>query len=248
MRAMNLYSRFFAASALLATALAPSIASADTSFGGEGQFILSADRLFGFTVASIKRSPEDGDNYQKQSVSNLSLLGISSVATTPLNPYLSPNFGIHYTVIPALTIGGNLGYARASGSSETKEGNTTTKTDGEPTNVLLISPKVGYIINLAPNFSLWLRGGITYYRGWSSDEEDDNNKVSTTWSGFGLNIDPQLVFSPAEHVGITLGPVLDIPLTGSLETEVKQGNTTVTTKYDLKASNYGATIGLLAHF
>ena len=71
---------------------------------------------------------------------------------------------------------------------------------------------------------------------------------SNSASGFGLNLDPMLVFSPVSHMGITIGPNIDLPLTGSAENERKTGNVTVTTKSDVTYRNFGVTVGVLAHF
>ena len=59
-----------------------------------------------------------------------------------------------------------------------------------------------------------------------------------------LNLDAMLVLSPAEHVGLTVGPTIDIGLGGTDETEYGDQSTEV----DVTTFGFGLQAGLIAWF
>jgi hypothetical protein len=133
------------------------------------------------------------------------------------------------------------------------------------TSVFLLNPRLGVVLQAAPHVAFWLRGGITYYHSTSESPvttfnpqtgmEVNGPTSTTTTDGTALSIDPEIVFIPFDHVGLTIGPVIDVGLGGSVETEEPQfsgggtpTNTTVKTSRDFKQSSYGAAAGLLVFF
>lgn len=57
-----------------------------------------------------------------------------------------------------------------------------------------------------------------------------------------VTLDPQLVFTPVPHVGLTLGGVLDIGVSGGYE------DADGSQERDFKQSSYGVAGGLVAIF
>lgn len=246
---------FRLASLFAAVLLTPGIAAADIT--NQGQLILSAERMFGFNHGSVKDTSDVDDNdYQKFSHNSFTLLGVSSQGYGPygyryVNPHAAPALGVHYNIIPSLSLGALLGFGRFSNSSEVRKGPTTVTTEYDPATLFLFAPRVGYSIALSSPLSLWLRGGVTLYTLSSHDRTLDNNirnDVDYSQTGFSLDLDPMLLISPVDHFAITVGPTLNLPLAGSQEIESHAGNVTVTVKRDLTYFNFGIVAGLLGYF
>jgi hypothetical protein len=71
----------------------------------------------------------------------------------------------------------------------------------------------------------------------------------STSSGFGLNLEPLFVFLPAPHVGIIVGPYLDVPMSGTRTTSSTTNGVTTTQPDDkLKYTDFGLTVGMLSYF
>jgi hypothetical protein len=113
-----------------------------------------------------------------------------------------------------------------------------------------LAPRVGYVVPISSEFAFWPRAGVTYYSFKSSNTSPGMNPVTskTTTSGVGLDLEPMFVFSPAAHFGITAGPVLDFPLSGSQSRETTPSNGPAQADDKVKYTNYGLTIGLLGYF
>jgi hypothetical protein len=236
-------------------------AQQQTDFTQKGQFIISADRLvplFAFTHTS-ENLPTGGvitKNVQTNSQSSLSFF----YGYTPPGPdlfYTVPRLGVDYTIVPNVTIGGEIVLYFTLGGShgteqDTSNGSTVTTSTSSPSTTLFgIAPRGGYILGLNNMFSLWLRGGFSFYTQSSTQTTgDDNNTVKTTdsvhqWS---LDLDPQFVITPFPHIGFTAGVTMDIPLGGGHSIENVMGGTTQT--FSAGASDFylGVTLGMLVHF
>ncbi|MCU0657754.1 MAG: hypothetical protein MUF64_21575 [Polyangiaceae bacterium] len=239
---------------LLATAVASCLfgisseaAAGPLDFDRNSFFILSAERMFGFNYSSTKTEETAGNTTTTTTDAST---GIGLLSPSGGNPFSTPSLGLHYSVIPALTVGASLGLTRISTSTTSEQGGTKVETEGDPTTTILFAPRVGYIFGFTNAVYLWARGGISYYRSSTSSEETvGNNKTTTesTNSGLALSLDPMLVITPVNRFGITLGPVFDIGLSGADKTETNSGSTTTTTERDVKTSNYGLQFGILGY-
>jgi hypothetical protein len=158
--------------------------------------------------------------------------------------------GFDYMFANGFTLGGSVGYMVTSGKSEDKNPDGTSQTEDRPTvDILLFAPRIGMFIAATPKVGVWLRGGITRL-AMSVERERETSSGTTiqttlTTTLVDLTLDPQLVFSPLPHVGITVGPTLDIALSGSAETA---GPVSSSAETELSASSYGVTAGLVALF
>lgn len=248
---------------------------AATEFGRQGEFIFSADRLFGFFAFTSDKVDVPDNTAQSHSVTttqtSFSFFWGSNGTFFPtlagnggnltLNPGTStffsvPRLGFDYTIIDNLTIGGNLILFFTVGGStndHVQRNNATTDTSVSNPGVLVFgfAPRVGYIINMSPLLSLWLRGGLSYYRGQAkSTDANVNPNVTTTDSAdtFAFDIDPQLVISPVPHFAFTVGPALDVGFGGHLTHDVQTGSTDQNTSVNYSQINFSINAGLLGWF
>lgn len=214
-------------------------------FDRDSFFVVSADRTFGFSYAQDKSETTQGST---TITSTRKSTDVSLLIPNGGSPYNVPQFSLHYSVIPALTLGAGLGFRRSSGEATIEGGGQSTTVEGTPVTTFVIAPRVGYIFGFSNAFYLWARAGITYYN--TSSESKDAKTNSTTKSsdsGLALSVEPMFVFTPVNRLGISFGPVLDLGLTGKDKNETTSGGTTTTVETDHKTTGFGLQIGLLGY-
>jgi hypothetical protein len=220
-------------SALLFVLLASKGAYAQkAAFGEKGEFIIGADRLvpvFSYTQewAGTPGFPPPNTT----SLSTTSSQGAFSFLWGSGGPIQAPAFftapraGFDYVLIPHLTLGAELVIFATTGASQTLTRNTTmgstATAQAAPEQVIFgFAPRVGYVLRLTDMFSLWLRGGFSFY------SEGDSASLGNTGTGganlFALDLEPQFVITPLAHVGIALSPTLDLPLFGQVWNNINQ--------------------------
>jgi hypothetical protein len=260
--------------AAMGVLLTTSVAGAQTTgegFGQRGEFVFSADRLvpvISFTQNKVTFDKANPNVSVSTTGSGLSLLwGNNSVfgfqggggvagftGGGDSTFYTTPRVGFDYVFLPNWTIGGDLFVFFTLGKSQTvTTGNVSRDVNQPSANAVGIAPRVGYIFGLSPLLSFWLRGGLSYYHAGTSIKDGTcTDQSDTTGLGvFGLDIDPQLVISPAPHFAFEVGPAVDIGFAGSASvTNVGAGNcnTTVTTSGGYSSYNIGLTGGMIGWF
>jgi|SRR5882724_2643481 len=232
-----------------------------SGFGAPGQFIVSVDRLFGLQFWSFKTQADTtpmnaNPNTNKLSGTSLSLLWNTDTpnAQVPTSTvYSTPQIGLDYVLGSPITLGASLGYVHHSVSLDSTNNITgvTTTTDQPSGSAILLHPRVGYVFPLTPLFGIWARAGVTYY--WFQTKGTNANGTATTSNsadGLGLSLDPELIITPLPHVGITVGPMLDFPITGSNKNQSTNNMTgvTTTTEGSAKLTSFGINAGVLAYF
>jgi hypothetical protein len=238
-------------------------AQARTGFGERGQFIVSADRLmplFSFTHVSQDQQPlapgtKTVTTYNEAAISLL--WGSSSPDDGSAPPQTSfftvPRVGFDYVIAPNVTVGGDLiiffTLAGNSGIDTTPNGGaTSTVSTGNPSSFIFgIAPRGGYILRLTDLFSLWLRGGVSYYVA-TSKTSATGPTVTTSANQFALDLDPQLVITPIPHLGVTLGLTADLPVAGGHSVDTQNNNVSASTSASSSVLFFGITTGLLAYF
>lgn len=181
---------FAIGSVLLSTA---SLASAqEGGLGAKGNFVLGAERLFGFTSNTQKLDINGQEVETKYSGFGL---GWASAAS-PLN---QPRLGFDYFVTRNVSVGGNLGYASISADQPGDNG------DNDSTG-FIFAPRAGYMLGIGDVFGFWPRAGLTYY----SLQDPDQSQLALTVEGMFL-------IAPKPGFAFTGGPILDFGLTGSRE-------------------------------
>src|SRR6266542_3590419 len=230
-----------------AGANAPNARYASLAAGFSGldgaRVIFSADRLFGVWSWNSTASTTAGTTTAEGEASGtmVNVLWGNSSTGAGINVSAIPRLGVD-AFIGNLTLGGSLGFMSSSGSS--KAIGAATSTDLPDASTFVISPRVGYAIALGEYVALWLRGGITYYSS-SADQAVDNGTVTVSASGSMLTLDPQFVILPIPNAGITVGPVVEIGLGGSVEV---QSPNLPTLSVDTTESTFGVGAGLLLYF
>jgi hypothetical protein len=148
--------------------------------------------------------------------------------------YNTPRLILDYVVLRRLTIGTDvlasftLGHAPRAG-------------DNPSVSLLGVAPHLGYI--LAPNslVAFWPRVGFTYY---SLTEKTEG--LSSTHQQLALSVIAQLVITPFPHLGVTMGPAMDLPISGKLVT--RDAVTGVSVESPSTSFHVGFSAGLLVYF
>jgi hypothetical protein len=255
---------------LLLFAATPARADDAAAFGDKGQILVSADRVMGlFDYTSTKLSDNMG-NTGSTNYASFALLqnpaggSIAGNAATPsgvalVAPYNVPRLSFDYTVIPHVTIGGSLVLFFTPGANQTQKScppgtGCVTVTQGATSETYYgIAPRGGYIIGLNKFLSFWPRVGVSFYSVHVSTPTNTPGMTpssdASTYSQFMINLEPVVVFTPASHVGITAGPMVDIPVVGGVHlTSESGGVTTSPSGYGLTLFHIGVELGLLAWF
>ncbi len=213
---------------------------------GTSRFVISADRLMGFHSWKAVTKPPEGSGDQEDSGTMVNLLaGNSSVGGTEggyINPSAVPRAAIDFILGGGFTLGGALGYMTTSGEEKVPDGSGGTTTfDFPDSKALLFSPRVGYLIPSSEVLTIWLRGGLTVY---SLSSESSDSSITNSFSGTQISLEPSLVFTPVDHVGLVVSGIADIALTGNWEN--KQDSDSVTG--DFRFSDFGLAAGIAAFF
>jgi hypothetical protein len=245
------------------------------SFGDRGEFIISADRLFpllGYSHASItETNPPPGDKETlSESSSSIGLFwgntpsfvdesalarGVGGIPVT--NFYTVPRVGLDYTIIPNLTIGGDIiVFATLGASAQTETDNNaggkqTASVPAPTTTTFGFAPRAGYILHLSDLFAIWLRGGLSFYtQTWkqTSTNGNTNTSFSANYDQLALDLDPQFVVTPIPHLGFTAGVTTDIPITGGHSYTSVNNGTSSSVSAGANLFFIGGTIGMLVWF
>jgi hypothetical protein len=241
----------------------PAGAQQQADYSQRGQFIISADRLWPlFAYSHTSEDEPTPTGVEKNTVtSNQSSMAFFYGFAANNNDlfFTVPRVGFDYVVVPNVTIGGEivlfftLGGSTGTETDFTNGSTTTTSTDSPSTTLFGIAPRAGYIFSLSPVFSLWLRGGVSYYTVSQKTTENNgngNNQITTTNSHhvFSFDIDPQFVITPWAHMGFTAGVTMDIGAFGGHSTEVDSGGTSTTFSAGSSLFYLGVTGGMFVHF
>lgn len=179
--------RIVSALAALAVTSGVGLASAEEGgFGAKGNFVFSAERLFGFSNDKFSYdAPIDDDRTIKG-------FGIGWTGGNS-TPYNTPRFALDYFINDNLSLGGAFGYASLD----------IDDSDNDPDGFIL-APRVGYMIGISDVFGFWPRGGLTYYT--FNDPDFDQ---------FGLTLEGLFSIAPRPGFGFVTGVVFDLGFSGS---------------------------------
>jgi hypothetical protein len=249
---------------LLTSPLASAQAAAGGAFGEKGELVVSADRLFelfAWTRFSQDAFAPGAGNTKDVTVNTQTSMGFLWGGTYPAieSFYTVPRVGIDYTIVDHVTVGGEIIAFFTLGGNQSREvdhtngSNTTTNTDQPSTTVFGVAPRGGYVLALNDVFSVWLRGGFSFYTAnQKSTFTDPTGAKTTTTNGaqqFAIDLDPQFVITPIHHFGFTVGLTGDIPIGGGHSQEVNHPNgTTDNVSAPSSFAFIGVTAGMLGWF
>jgi hypothetical protein len=188
------------ASGMLALALVfGTNAALAQQFGAKGTPVISADRLIGLSFNHSKYERNAPQDDLEVDTTHFGFLWPGAADPGSALVYDVPRLAFDYFIIDRLSIGGAFGYASFSSSTDDGDGDVDV-------NMLIFAPRVGYVWNLNNWASFWLRGGFTY-NTVGGDAAEENALAFTA--------EPTFLLSWADRWGFTLGPTVDITLTGS---------------------------------
>jgi hypothetical protein len=226
--------------ALLATGTAS--AQQAPAFGEQGQFIISADRLMPL-LAYESDKVANGDG----STDTTTATSIAFVTHNPaiVTVYNVPRFAFDYTVWKHLTVGGSVWAAFQLGNSDTHSapGQPDVTTDNAKVTFWGLAPRAGWILHLSDLFAFWPRGGISFADVQASQTRNgvDHTQTNTQWA---IALEPMFALTPVPHAAITAGPVVDIPIGGS----ISQSANGMSVSNSETLFHFGLTAGLLIWF
>jgi hypothetical protein len=205
--------------ALLADARAQT-EDAPSPFGHAGQLVLGIPRLLPLVAVNSW-------NVQSTAANDAPTGTWVSFGNHPsgLNVYDLPRLGLDAFAADRLALGVDLaGYATLGGSPSI--GNPSVSIFGA-------APHVGYVAPFGGVVSLWLRAGIAYYLlaekgldAGSGGAGGGGVPWSFTWHQLDADLEAHLVLAAFAHMAVTVGLVVEAPLTGRFD-EVRSGAGTV---------------------
>ena len=218
-------------------------------FGSRG-FIVSAERLIPLTsYESVKTTQNDGSSETK---SDLSLGILSNAPYTSFGTFYNlPRIAFDWIPLRNLTLGGALwAYVQLNSTdSRSPAGGSSKSTDLPKVTYWGIAPRVGYVVPLGDVLSLWPRAGIEYHNVSASSV---SGSVSPSVDQFAIDAEVMLVISPWNHFGFTVGPTLDVPVSGKSTSASATGTGTTgaatATSFDSAMFQVGVSAGMLGHF
>lgn len=251
------------AALLLAMLAVPAPASAQElarpRFGDRGQLVLTADRLLpvaSYTTQTI--TSIEGATTTKVTDDGASVALFIGREPSLAAVHTIPRLAADFTVMTHVTVGTSFAFAFGLPGSHTEErspadGPTTTRENRAPgTTILGFAPRIGYVVPLGPHFAVWGRAGFAFYSVKSRVEQTTNLGVTSaatqTDTIFSLDLDPQLVWLPLDHVLVHIGPLVDVPVMGAHETAFSQGSDSKDRSDDLSIFHVGISAGLGAWF
>lgn len=111
-----------------------------------------------------------------------------------------------------------------------------------------MAARAGYLLTTPDSaISVWFRAGTSFYSAHGDKDDDDDDLLAYDQRGPIINLDPMLVFSPVENVGLMFGPVLDVEVAGEVEQYTRsEGDSRLADLTEVSTSgvNVGVTAGI----
>jgi hypothetical protein len=248
--------------ALAAVTLAPAAANAELP--QRGTLVIGAERLTGFYSFSYKHQVDGGGNNtvvdETDSGTQINLLWGNGALGLGGPPNISaiPRIGVDYLLTDILTLGGSAGLFTSSGTANVSQNNVTVSNNLPSVTAFALAPRVGAAIHLSEQWTLWPRGGVTYASAKVEQDTPLPNNGGTetqrhTYSQLLLSLEAMIVYSPVPHLGFSLGPIFELPMSGSDTYEhirPQVGNNPAvdtSVSYDAKLQNLGVVFGILGY-
>jgi hypothetical protein len=184
---------------------------------------LSVERVAGFDYTSLStRASSASASDVSNEMWSLNLLGSTLATRGSLWSALtvpSPRLALDYEFRSHLTVG--LAATLQLTSVEEPSLRSAISTFG-----FGLAPRVGYSMRLSDKVTFWPRAGVTFARYSISARSlgsSSGSSTETTLTELSVNLEPTLVFTPIEHVGLLLTVCGDIPLVGDVTTGSRDG-------------------------
>lgn len=112
--------------------------SGPTGFGDSGQFVLSAENMFGFTY-----------DHPSVGASRTTYGLLASPFGVAATPYEWPRLAFDYFLTKSISAGAGIGFARSTSGSDA-------------TFAFQVAPRLGYGMMVGPWLAVWPKVGVTY--------------------------------------------------------------------------------------
>ncbi len=157
-----------------------------------------------------------------------------------------PRLAFDFVLPMGLSLGVLAGVTTSSGDEElTIDGSDQPRIQFPNTTTVILGGRVGYLLALSEKVALWPRIGATYNSLIARGAAGSQQTIHATQ----LLIDPALVLTPVPHVGISLYPIIDIGLGGSINSSFTVSDLpTHRSEGSFRTTSYGGAFGLSALF
>jgi hypothetical protein len=237
--------------ALAASVPTPAHAQSANNFGEKHQLIVSADRLLPLlSFSSESLTATQGGNTTTTTDTGTSIAFLIGREPNLAVVHTLPRVAFDFVVVRHFTLGGAFAFGVGIGGKHEEDGgNNTIRTTDTPNNTIIgFAPRAGYVIPFASTLAFWPRLGFAFYSVSETSHGTGNNNVDITTTNkdtiLSLDLDPQLAWVPVEHFFIHVGPILNIPISGSRSVETETGSNSQTVKNDLSVFHIGLSAGL----
>jgi hypothetical protein len=201
------------------------------------RFLIGLERAS--SVAYYRSTADvDGSDYVTRGV-EASIIG--SVDDEPYTPLVLPRLGLDTRLSSDLTLG--LSFSYAAHSAKLRGGDSDQALPASES--IVLGPRVGYFRPVSKRVAVWLRGGLTWAGRTSTAPSDDYEYLERRWA---FTLEPQLVFMPLRHVGLSFGGAFDLGFDGKTEVSYQSASGFQRSRDVETASTYGVSAGLLALF
>lgn len=207
-------------------------------------FVLSFERMT--TLLSWKQSVQVPSNFGGSSNGSTTEISTSGADISLLwgggerTPSSLPRIAFDGVFSNGFTLGGSLGVLSSSGTSKDSTGESPLSDHSG----YLFGFRAGVLLPASETIGIWLRGGFTHFSSTSSAGSSSTTSPKESVTAWDFTLDPQVVIVAAPRVGITFGPLFDIPVAGTDRVE----NGSQVLEADYKNSAYGVTAGASAIF
>ncbi len=145
-----------------------------------------------------------------------------------VDPWGEARLGFDAVLRPGITLGTGIGYATVAQDAPNNASSDIS--------LFIIVPRLGFMLGPSRYLGVWLRAGL----GYTSVTVSAAGTTDVTQRALDLVVDPQLVVTPFPHVGIMVGPALNIGVSGSVSQDSNRA--------DFTSSSYGVSAGLALLF
>jgi hypothetical protein len=232
------------AAAGLLLAAKPAWAQGQVRFGEARQMAITAENLFGLSSESmtVKYPPPPLDVGDASDTSTRIgfLFGSHQGGRVPSGLRI----GVHYFIIPSLSVGGTVGIESRDGSISYRDqqtGVTVSRSKQSDTSFVFL-PKVGYALMFSDVLGFWFRGGVGYANDTVHNDVDPAHESTSFWL---VSAEALFVVAPLPHFGFYVGPSAELSFHGSFDNTNNQG---VTTSYSASYQRFALDTGLIGYF
>ncbi len=202
--------------------------------GAPGTVAIGVENVTGFDATTVKYN--DATNVEiTNSTTQLSLLLKTGA-----------RIGVHYFIIPQVSLGGSLGYESFSGSVTQPDVGGSYSQDKQTDSVFLLRFRAGYLLPLSNTAGFWFRAGPGVNRTSSHPDVLTPYVVTETFWTVGLDI--LFVYAPVPVVGFFAGPTGDLSFVGRHSEDNYGPNNNLSYSHSGSYRQLGADLGIMAMF